>query len=78
MASKPPEEKKCGLWPKEHNGKHYHSGKIIVNGKQFYADLWPVFSDNPKAPAFHLYLKFCGESPNFLVPSQFGDDDIAF
>lgn len=32
------------------------SGKIMVHGETFTIRLWPVTSDNPKAPAYNIAL----------------------
>jgi hypothetical protein len=34
-----------------------HSGTVEIDGAKFYLDVYPKRSENPKAPAFDVYLK---------------------
>lgn len=42
---------------KDGNAKERHSGVVTIDGLEFYLDLYPKSSTNPKSPSFDVYLK---------------------
>ena len=54
--------KATSLWAKtfinkEGGSETRHSGQLEIEGKKYYIDMYPAYSDNPKAPSFNVYLK---------------------
>lgn len=42
---------------KEGNPAIRHSGKLVIEGVEYYADMYPKSSSNPNGPTFDVYLK---------------------
>lgn len=77
-------EKQCGLWAKDGQYGEYFSGKIKVEGKEYYVNLYKNVSDNENAPVYKVKLNPVDKAnaPKKAEPSPSGfanlEEEIPF